>query len=392
MENTPPELNIPQLIALLKELITKKPKINKKLANDLNVNLDLLENPDYPDKEPYLPIFFFLIFKHRMIIDDFVSTVLYQLRKTQLYYSFPHVQKLEAFSTKYFCELYSIPPTMIRYMDKEEGKQMGSIAIISQPDGSTTKFYIKTQRKGRRREEFGLVVPGEVDTRELFDYKVLEFMKICPEVHFYGDDAKDCYLAVKDSKINDETNEERFICTYKELKDHLVSEKNVDFYHFKEENENLIPPILFQELTFSYLISLILVISDTFTSYNNIIYLGKDLDNLDAFHIIDFYATNRSFEYDSSIFQAFVSGAGVNERTSYDFTKYVLMKRPADKRIDTIKQVFNPDLFNDAVERAFDVVKNYPFVKLDVLENERSKAHEKCNDFWTELMAHENDK
>lgn len=383
MENTPPKPDIPKLISMLKEMIERNPNIKPELTRK---KLNLLERSDLPNKEPYLPIFFFIIFKKNIIVDDFVMNVLFHLRKAQLYYSFPHVQRLETTATKYFCQLFKIPSTSIQYLDKEEGKQMGAIAVITQPNGAKTKFYLKTHRKGRRREEFGSVIPKIIDTRELFVYKVLEYSHFCPKVHYFAYDPQDFYIAVKDSAIDDETGQERFICTYQDLSDHL-KQKNIDFDNFTEADEDLLPPILIKELTYSYIISLILVISDTFTSFNNIIYIGTDIDHVNGFHIIDFYATPRVYEYDCSIFQAFLHGAGVDERTRYYFTKYMLISRDVRKKMATVKEAFDPDLFHEAVERAYDEVKNCIFVNLNVLEQERSNAHQKCSDFWNEYLS-----
>lgn len=389
MENTPPEPNIPQLVNLLKELITKKPDISKKMARNLEENLVLLERKDLPNKDPYLNVFFFFIFKGKIKYDSFVKKVLYQLRKTQLYYSFPHMQRLEATSTKYFCELYQIPPSSIRYTDKEEGKQIGAIANITDSKGNLTKFFIKSQRRGRRREEYGDVIPKPVDTRELFVYKVLEYLSVCPEVHFFAYDEKDFYVAVKDAIFDEKTNKKRFVCTYLDLANHL-KKKNVNFYNFKADDELLLPSVLINELTFSYLISLLLVLSDTFTSFNNILYYGDDIDSLKGFLIIDFYATPRIYEYDCSIFEAFMKGSGVDERTNYHFTKYILELRDYEKKLSTIKDIFNPDLFIEAVESAYNEVKKYPFIEMEVLDKEKEEANRKCHEFWDEYLAHIN--
>ena len=51
------------LIILLKKLVSIKQINNKRIVNEIKTSFEFLENPNHPDKEPYLPVFFFIIWR-----------------------------------------------------------------------------------------------------------------------------------------------------------------------------------------------------------------------------------------------------------------------------------------------------------------------------------------
>jgi hypothetical protein len=104
--------------------------------------------------------------------------------------------RLEEHARRYFTT-GQFKGATVEFTAKPDGIQMGRIALVTLPHDPTIKYYIKTHSNGFKSEQSSAAKP--VNAIELMVYKVLERLGIGCEVHFFGRDELNFYIATRDA-------------------------------------------------------------------------------------------------------------------------------------------------------------------------------------------------
>ncbi|KAG4068394.1 hypothetical protein HA402_007914 [Bradysia odoriphaga] len=111
------------------------------------------------------------------------------------------IEYLECAVQFYFKDLH--PNCTISFEQKTKGASIGTICLVNDGKMLLAKYFVKSHYNLHRSSA---VHHAEVDLRELFIYKLLEFIRVGPKVHFVGNTHKSKYglfiatEAVKDFK------------------------------------------------------------------------------------------------------------------------------------------------------------------------------------------------
>jgi hypothetical protein len=248
----------------------------------------------------------------------------------------PHVA-LQRKARGYFGGLYNIDPEskLIQFDSKEEGDQLGDIMRIQVGEHPVT-YHIKTHRNGLKDDPN--FEAKALDPYELFVYSFLETSGLGPEVHLFGDNAKDFYIATKDIGCSADAPKKLPVFTYKQLQDN-----HSKLLHITRKRQQYVCPVVAKGLVRTDIISRIFGLSDLVTNPRNTCFVGnRKGTQLVKFQIIDFslidqYLTAR---YDPScLFPSFEQGNG-NYRNIDDIAYYFLSTRDAQKRIAYARDLF----------------------------------------------------
>lgn len=107
-----------------------------------------------------------------------------------------HEDRLENRAKTYFGRL--LPNSKEIDVDtKGDGVQLGKVIIVTFPDQTQQKFYVKTHSKGLKASQSSGAKP--LDPVELLVYKILENFRVGSEAHFFGRDESNFYVATKDA-------------------------------------------------------------------------------------------------------------------------------------------------------------------------------------------------
>ncbi len=246
----------------------------------------------------------------------------------------------------YFNGIYTETIQLFNFKDKEGGKQSGKIMTIKYQNEKEEKYYIKTHQNGTQEQSRSTKKSSQaVDPKEIFMYKVLEFIGIGPEVHFFGDPKirGNCYIATKDA--GGEKNE---FFTYRELRDNKKINKNDEY--------------VIKGLTIADILSRIFNITDVIDNKSNFGFVDQKIK------IIDFLCPRRynvSYKI-NDIFLGFLQGNGSYH---YDLNDSIIEKtfsrekgRPKKKRIEMAKKIMDHEL--KELENA--IKKSYAHIKKEI--------------------------
>lgn len=142
----------------------------------------------------------------------------------------------------YFSELYHVPPELVVCLPKITGQQVGTKVEIkrSPEDTNPIMFYVKTHQEFcSKSDPYYIAITsdgtGKVNFKELFIYKVLEYIGYGPKVHFIIDsDAahsrveEGILIATQDQGYTKTPHQKRkSFKTFREMKDEL-SERPIE--------------------------------------------------------------------------------------------------------------------------------------------------------------------
>ena len=218
---------------------------------------------------------------------------------------------LEERAKEYFQELYptlgrTIIDNSIEFDIKNGGDQLGSIMRLKYVDYESQEehliqYYIKTHHGGSKG---GQSRENPVDPKELFIYKVLEFIGLGPKVYFFFNQLSNAtfYIATQDvgfSRSNEKQKTKQFM-TIQDFKEKLLS-LDSDIHKFDD--------MILYSLAISDILSRIFSLQDILTNLNNsgfVINIHKV-----KYKIIDFVVDTRINYYCDRIYDGYLSGNGM---------------------------------------------------------------------------------
>ena len=103
--------------------------------------------------------------------------------------------RLESEAEKYFTAIF--PGSTVENDFKDKGVQLGSKATVTLATGENRLYHVKTHSQGLLSSNS--TIAEVVDPRELLTYKILEYVGLGCETHFFQRSAKDVYIATLDA-------------------------------------------------------------------------------------------------------------------------------------------------------------------------------------------------
>ncbi|MHA1558441.1 MAG: hypothetical protein ACTSXG_01345, partial [Alphaproteobacteria bacterium] len=213
-------------------------------------------------------------------------------------------EAVEYFS-KYFKDIKDI-----KFEDKKGGDQMGNEVHITFQDNSKRIYYAKTHRGGLKSQHSSSSKP--VDLKELLIYKVLEYCELGPEVHFFGNNEKDFYIATLDAGFDDKNQKQGTFTKYSTIIEKTSSEELVK------------NPYIVNGFIKADFISRILLLSDVLNNGGN-----TGLSSNNQFKIIDFNPPVTREYLNEKIFIDWLSG---NNQYNYQDTTVISIIKKEEKQ------------------------------------------------------------
>ena len=243
-----------------------------------------------------------------------------------------NVNILKEKATEYFKNIYG-SNINFEFIQKEEGVQTGSKMIITNEYNNTYTYFIKTHQHGSRSTRKSTTT---LDPKEIFIYKLLEQLKIGPQVEFfYNSHSKGgFYIATRDAG---EKIQKKFF-TYKKYKDE------------KKDLQKIIEPVALTDI-----FARIFCLQDVTTNDGNFGFVEHE-NSIDT-KIIDFEVKSSASYQTNGIFDGFKSGNGLFNYSNDKFLIETLQKREVNQRIKTAHNVINKYLTQDKLTKAIDKAK-----------------------------------
>ena len=105
-----------------------------------------------------------------------------------------HLDRLKNIVGNFFESKF--PNSTITTSDKMNGDQLGEVVKVTEPNGESTRYFVKTHSAGKKAEKSSAA--KKVNPKELFVYKVLEYLGVGPKTYFTGRSDTDIYIITKD--------------------------------------------------------------------------------------------------------------------------------------------------------------------------------------------------
>ncbi|MDR1665904.1 MAG: hypothetical protein LBR62_02575 [Puniceicoccales bacterium] len=250
----------------------------------------------------------------------------------------------------------------IYFWPKSGGVQFGRRIVVTGPADGSGRFPACTYHA--KTHQHGMLDPSStsgksslvqsIEWGEVFVYKFLELIGMGSEVHFFGLDAKNFYIATRD--VNEET-----MLRIPESKDEEEGgEGSKKLFLLKRDKVELLPtlnPTQYpKELVKIDILVRILGLTDALSNPGNVFFL-VDKGGLVGSHIIDFHLVRKDDPglYSVNIFSSFEKG---NSSSQYNkcspIMQDILVRNPA-KRIQTAMEVMTPEWIaklNEAMMKA----------------------------------------
>ncbi len=253
-----------------------------------------------------------------------------------------HIDRIKEIAASYFSYHLKVDVSSVTFSHKSSGDQLGLIAKI-EAETNKTKYYIKTHSAGlQSQHSSGAKI---LNPRELAVYKILEYLGIGCETHFFGRDLKNFYIATKDAKSIEYGYD---FDTYGNLTKKIEIE-------LKE-----IPKGIEEGLTALDLISRIMRLSDLQTNSGNFGFSSTMDDYI--VRAIDFRIANddMSYKIGEDHFLGLLEGNGAFNYGADKLINLVLREQDRDFRIARAKRVFNSKFSNyeKALKSTYEYVLN----------------------------------
>jgi hypothetical protein len=245
-----------------------------------------------------------------------------------------HVLSIQKAAQVYFEQFYGRNKkviTSITFTPKLSGDYSGTKINIEYKDNDIgpihkISYFVKTHQYGSTSRSASM---APVDLKELFAYKVLEYIGFGPKVHFIANPLSSggFYIATQDAAFTKETSKSKFFHRYEDLepkfKAHLASNNKVD--HETSKGISAID-----------ILSRILVLTDAATNATNfgqVTVREKEI----KWKIIDFRAMTISQYGMLEIYEGFKLGNG---RFNYPETMATILRHQDEpEKINTSYQV-----------------------------------------------------
>lgn len=241
----------------------------------------------------------------------------------------------------------------ITSFDKPQGEHTGIIINIrfrnlSESQTHNIKFFIKTHQHGSCEQSKEI---GSVDAKELFVYKLLEYLGIGPKIHFIINPlaTNDLLIASQDIAYTKCVGKTKFFKPYKDVANQLN-------HNNSQENPAEISTII--GITHIEILSRILFLKDIILNEMNYGQLSIN-DNRFKWKILDFIIDKRDIYSNRDIFKRFISGDGM--RYYSKFLIYLFRDRDEKEILNTLDAVIND--FEQGLHRTDSKERKASFIK-----------------------------
>ncbi|MFN7098044.1 MAG: hypothetical protein ACK4PR_10895 [Gammaproteobacteria bacterium] len=315
------------------------------------------------------------------LLSDFLQTSILLLKEymniTQLLFQYmnAHVEPLEDAALQYFDVLFEKQnKTIIKktFTPKTSGDQLGRKLIIAYCDSEKKEhnisYFIKTHQHGSRSDHSGSfsLSASPVDLKELFVYKVFEYLGIGPKTHFFFNPLSrgGFFIATQDLGFTKRTDKTKFFLTFSKINETL----NLT----KIEEEKI------KGLARIDLITRIFLLTDVTSNSANFGCVSSN-QSKEKWKIIDFRLETQKQYIDDKIYEGFVAGNG---RYGYmGVLRLAIIRHDGHERLNMGKNIINEfnqrdiDIkpkahklaFTPAIECAYEEIINYSKQNLDRL-------------------------
>ncbi|EKE00826.1 MAG: hypothetical protein ACD_21C00267G0001 [uncultured bacterium] len=283
-------------------------------------------------------------------------------------------EPIDAAATTYFNAIFAREGKVITKIDfkfKGEGVQLGRIMKINYMDPEGTpheiRYYIKTHQHGSLSAS-GSGSVANVDLKELFVYKVLEYIGYGPKVHFFFNPLSPggFFIATQDAGFTKVAGKNKKF----EVFDHIMRdyESTPNAAEHDDARRNIIALDM---------ISRVLRITDTTPNPGNygLVTVGAEKSKWKLFDFRIHSAPEVEYLREK-IFEDFCSGNGVFNYDFKEFLKGIFRDQATQQRkfamahdvvVTLTKAPGKKMLFLDAVRRAYDEVRGYAETNNDSL-------------------------
>ena len=172
--------------------------LGSETIDDWQFDWNLLENPDISFSDPRKATLMSQLHRQLKKIslipnqsEDF-RTLHFDFFNLRNRISGIHAERLEASARQYFAKRFP-NAVAIHFLPKLAGVQMGGLACVTLPDNKPLKYFLKTHSSGRLSSNSSAAKP--IDPRELLVYKVLEYLGVGCETHFFHRSIEDLFIA-----------------------------------------------------------------------------------------------------------------------------------------------------------------------------------------------------
>lgn len=257
-----------------------------------------------------------------------------------------HLERLENSTRNYFERLF--PNTKVAFRIKPSGVQLGTIVTVIELSGKIHKFYVKTHSEGKLRTKSSGA--KTIDPRELLIYKILEKLKLAPEVHFMARSPEDVYIATRDAGEDgqfflfqqategDQRFGESLWGSLGTIKDSVRENDWEDI-----ERRLLTDPIaqnFVQQIATLDILSRLFRLHDFLNNTENFGF-SRDLDGFYRVRVLDFRLHDNIVEFDESYFRSFLAGNGLfNYAAAHNTLGFILRNRTQAKRVEAALHTF----------------------------------------------------
>jgi hypothetical protein len=278
-----------------------------------------------------------------------------------------HRERLEEHTKRYFSLMF--PESKISFEIKRGGDQLGSVVIITPTLGSAIKYYVKTHSAGLKSEQSSAA--KQINPIELMVYKVLELLGIGCEVHFFGRDELNFYIATRDAnecggfteyskiKHSDKATKAPF---WGILTDALNDDDQYNETHFDAVEAALARDELAQhfihQMSFLDLLARLMLLTDLQTNGDNFGFVSHPA-SLPVLKVLDFrlceVKSAERLRLTERSFGGFLDGNGLFRYASADVAVcYALRNRPVPLRVIEARSVFDRELqgWEQAIQEA----------------------------------------
>ncbi len=175
--------------------------IGVQAAQDLGLNLDILADLSIPFDDQRKKSLLLRIKNHldgrfrKGLNTPNLNALRGKLNDVLTFCKGAHLDRIEELFPKYLLTVHH--GCSVSFVEKHDGVQLGTQAIVTLANGQTVKYYIKTHSGGLTSEKSS--APSLVNPSELLVYKVLEGLGVGPQCHFFGRDGNNMYIATLDA-------------------------------------------------------------------------------------------------------------------------------------------------------------------------------------------------
>lgn len=293
-----------------------------------------------------------------------------------------HFDRLIEHSTDYFQNLF--PSATISFQEKLNGDQLGTRVLIKTNEESVT-YYVKTHSGGIKKS--GSSVAEVLNPKELLTYSLLEALHIGSEVHFFGRDKQNVYIATKD------INTEGKFSEYSRLKQDNVKAvfgQLADF-NLKQLTPTAVESMIASDAVAQNFVRMMSVLdwvarlirlTDLQTNGGNFGFV-QSADQESSLKIIDFRLVAEKYfqRVHQGDWDLFLNGEGFFEDNLDDRVEYILQKRNVDLRKELSADIFKHEFaeWMNVMNLAVEKVKVSIYRLREISESDKSDLCEKLD-------------